>query len=354
MEKKGLGRGVGKLLSKIIVIAIALIMVGLATPSAIGKVVLKVNSHMAPVSPPGRALEAWKTWVESESGGQVEVRLFHGGALLRADQAFKGVQKGIADIAIYVTDKSDGFHLNRVINLPFLPYKSIEQAERVYEQLLREFPALIREWEEKGVVPLGFYWFRPVHLHMRDKVVRAPEDIKGIRIFSAEDVIVTSFRRIGASMVEMDIGDLYTSLERGLVEGFVNQFPTLGAFGVTDLLKTHIIFGEGTGIFVFGFHLIMNKQKYESLPNEVKSLLQKSVAVFRDEAIKGTKAQEESVINHCKQNKHIFVTLTAEEIARWRDAVMPSHEQWVNEVRGREGLAREIYKRTLKLCAQVE
>lgn len=330
------------------VVAIMLLLLGLGASPLLGqKVVLRVSSHMSAVSPPGQAWEIWKQWIEKESGGKIKIQLYHGGTLLKADQQFRGVQGGIADIAIYVIDRADGFHLNRVIQLPFLPFKDIEQAERIYAQLLKEFPQMRDEWSKRNVVSLGYYWFCPNHLHTRGRVVRAPADVKGMRIFSAEDVIVRSFKYTGATMVELDIGDLYTSLEKGLVEGFVNQFATLGAFGVTDLLPTHILFGE-KGIFVFGFNIIMNKKSYENLDSDTKNILEKSMAVYIENAKKLTRAQDESIRNYCKQRNHVFVTLSQNEIEQWAKIVEPFYNEWMRE--GEKTVAERIFKRTLELC----
>jgi len=227
---------------------------------------LVFSSSNPPVAPIVKAALGWFEVLKSETNGRVDFKIITGGGLLKEEEVFRGVQSGVADIATYILDERDGFVLNGVIMLPFIPWPSREMANEIYEKLLQQFPEMEREWQ--GVKHFAFSMMPPNHIHMRKKLVRTLEDIKGMKI-AITGKYAPIVKALGAVPVEVPIQDWYPALERGVVDGCLNHFAVLRVFKLLDLLPNHTIFGPG-GINMGALGIIMNANTWESLPKDIQ------------------------------------------------------------------------------------
>ncbi len=123
------------------------------------------SSSNPPMAPIVKAALRWFEVLKSETNGRVDFKIITGGGLLKEEEVFRGIQSGVADIATYILDERNGFVLNGVIMLPFIPWPSREMANEIYEKLLQQFPEMEREWQ--GVKHFSFSMMPPNHIHMR-------------------------------------------------------------------------------------------------------------------------------------------------------------------------------------------
>ncbi|MEW6425056.1 MAG: TRAP transporter substrate-binding protein DctP, partial [Bacillota bacterium] len=216
---------------------------------------LTFNDHDPAVSTIAKAWMDWAKWVEEKSGGRIKINYVPGGALLKGNEVFRGVQSGVAHGGHYVVNRDDGFLLNLVVALPFMNMPAQKEAAEIYKQLLSKFPEMQAEW--KGIKILGVIMMPPTQIHTTNKVVKTPQDIKGIRLHAAESIVSEAMSAAGASMVEMDIADMAMSLDRKLIQGVVNHFPVLGVFNALEKLPYHTVVGDG-GINMTPMFAIMN------------------------------------------------------------------------------------------------
>lgn len=121
-------------------------------------------------------------------------------------------------MALYVVNARNGFVDNMVVTLPFIRWPSWEEANAVYRKLMEKYPELRKEWV--GVVPFVCSVMSETHIYTvkRAKVVKTPKDIKKLKILTTGEHIAI-VKAVGATPVEVPIGDWYTALERGLWMG---------------------------------------------------------------------------------------------------------------------------------------
>ena len=112
--------------------------------------------------------------------------VYHGGALLSGEDAFRGTQTGICDAAYYVMDRQQGFLLNLVMALPFMGFPVQRTTGLIYGDLLDEFPEMVDEWEGRDVKLVAWMMMPGTHIHNMLKDVRTPADLAGMSIHCAE------------------------------------------------------------------------------------------------------------------------------------------------------------------------
>jgi len=322
-------------------------VVGIPTIASAKVIKLTVNDHNPPFAPPGKAIDAWVQAVNEQGAGKVELTVHHGGALLSGEEAYRGVQTGVCDIAHYAIDTREGFILNLVLSLPFMGLPGQHETEDLYRDLLDYSKEMRAEWE--GVTILSFMMMPPTHVHMAKKVVKTPDDLKGMKIMGAETMLNASMQAAGATPVHLDIGDMAPSIQTGLIDGIMNHFPVLGVFGALELVKTHTVFGEG-GINVTPMFIVMNTKVLNGLPPDVQKLLKDSASIWYE---KFRELDTADIVNSqklCKDWGHTFTYLTPEQIKVWYNLVKgPVHDQWIKDAEAKGLPGKKVYNKALQL-----
>ncbi|MEM4474301.1 MAG: TRAP transporter substrate-binding protein DctP [Candidatus Bathyarchaeia archaeon] len=317
-----------------------------------GKIVLQYSDHTPPITPVARAAMQWQKVITEKTGGRIEFQNAFAGALLKEDEIFRGIEKGIADIAWYPVNPRDGFLLSTLPLLPFLGWPNREAALKIYEELFRKFPAMQNEWRTVKIVSISF--MPPTHFHMAiNRLLKKPHDIRGLKIATTGEH-TNIIKALGATPVEIPIGDWYTALERRVVEGCLNHFGVAFTFKFLELLKTHTLFGEG-GINITPVFMIMNLETWNKLPREVQEVFDAS-EVRRTWTYTMWDLEEKetliAAIEYCKQNKHQLYYLSETELAEWRNAVKKQvHDKWMEEGAKRGLPAKQLYDEAMKLIS---
>lgn len=312
---------------------------------------LTVNDHNPPDQPPSDSMDAWAAWVEEQTGGTPEITVYHGGALLSGEDAFRGTQERICDVAYYVLDRQQGFLLNMVISLPFMGWPDQRTTGLIYRDLLDEFPEMVEEWEGRDVKLVGWMMMPGTQLHNMVKDIRTPADMAGMSFHCAEAVNAEVVEAAGGVAAELDIADMYMSLETGLLDGIFNHFPVLFVYAVIDLPTYHTIFGDG--INMNAMCIIMNNDVYNDLSSDVQDVIDESGPIWHDIFLESDIGFQMFTMGMCIDRGDSFVYLTPEEIEVWVDLVRETvHQEWIDECEA-EGLpGQEVYDRTLELIEE--
>ncbi len=102
-----------------------------------------------------------------------------------------------------------------------------------------------------------------------DTPIRKPEDMKGMRIRQPSVVASHVIDALDAAPIGLPMGDVYTSLQRGVIDGMAVTWQPIQAFRLDEMLNTH------TNIPFYNSTIVMsmNKDKYNSLPDDLKKVI---------------------------------------------------------------------------------
>jgi len=206
------------------------------------------------------------------SAGRIKVQVFPGGALGNALKVSETVKNGVADLGYTWMGYDWGSDTTSVL---FAGYAGSVDSERmlhwIYEggglQLWRQF----RD-EKFGIVAIPML-IGPaeVFLHSR-KPVRTLEDLKGLKIRTA-GAWLEMVKQMGAAPVTMAAGEIFTSLERGVIDAAEWSTPSQNIpMGFHKVAKYVIIPGIHQPTFVW--ELIINKEVWGKIANNDKKLIE--------------------------------------------------------------------------------
>ncbi|WP_432822078.1 TRAP transporter substrate-binding protein [Trichloromonas sp.] len=271
--------------------------------------------------------------VEKRTEGRITITPFPGGTLTKAPQVYDGVVTGITDLGNSCFAYTRGrFPVTAALDLP-MGYPNGKVATAVVDQ----FAKTINPEELKDVKVLYVHAHGPGLLHTKTPV-RTLEDLKGMKI-RATGLSAKVVEALGAVPVAMPQGDTYEALQKGVVEGTFAPIETLKGWKQAEVIKyttecTDI--GYTTAMFV-----VMNRSQWNSLTEADQKIIEAVAAEYA--VIHGEtwdRADQEGKDFTLSLGNEL-IPLSAEESARWRQAVEPVINDYIaNTPNGAEYVAR--------------
>ena len=185
------------------------------------KYVLRFSSPTSKEHAWGRSAEKFKQLVAEGTRGQVEVQIHHSNALGATRESLEMVRLGSVDFVLCGVA-----HLSRFVPemgtlvLPYL-WKDTETMFGALDGRMGQIiePLLL----EKGFKVVGWWDNGFRHVSNNKRPIRAPEDLKGLKLRTLPTKVhIAFFRALGVSPVPMDWAEVYPALQQGVVDGQEN------------------------------------------------------------------------------------------------------------------------------------
>jgi TRAP-type C4-dicarboxylate transport system substrate-binding protein len=309
---------------------------------------LKFTTTVPDMSGLGRGQKAWIEKCEKDAGGKLKIVPYWSNSLFKPREIFRGALDGQADLCFWVPNIELGLmKLNTVMWLPMMGWPSEQAHATIYAQLLDKFPQLKAEYQ--GLMVYGIVALGPAHINTLKKEVRVPQDVKGMKISPATPEIARMVMAAGGAPVNLVVSDWYTSLERGVTEGFFNSLGALMGFKCMELLKYHALVQPG-GLSMSPSMLLINSENWKKTPPDIQKVLKDNESFYAESVLKGTLGEAQWALGYAKKNGHTIVTLTPDEVKQWQELSKPVHEQWLSK-NAAEG-AKEIYTEAKRLISE--
>ena len=283
-----------------------------------------------------KVMAPWAKDIEALSGGRLKVTIFSDGAQGKPSHQYDNAVRGITDIAFGLqSDTAGRFPLTAVMRLPFM-VKSGQQGSAVLWKLYEEY----LQDEYKDVKVLWLFMDAPGQFHTTQKQVRTLEDLDKLKIRSPGPIMSDVIKTFGAVPVHIPVAQVHKALERKTVDGVAAPWADMRLSRFYEQCK----YSVGGNIYSMTFFVVMNRDKYESLPADLKKIIDHSSGLKM--SLKAGKAydDEDRFGRELFEKKGgIVYQLPAAEIEKWMKAVAAIKFKWVNntEVKGLPG--KEVF-----------
>jgi TRAP-type C4-dicarboxylate transport system substrate-binding protein len=260
--------------------------------------------------------------VEQRTKGAVKVQTFPGGTLLAAKNIFDGVITGTADIGNFAMSYQPGrFLVSEAVDLP-IGFTSAKAASLALYDLIEKYP---KEFEKVKLLTL---FTCPPADFMTSKPVKSLKDLKGMEL-RVSGTGAEAVKRLGGIPIAMPQSETPEALQKGVVKGVVSSMEILKDFN----FAAYTPYATDTNLFVVTFAVIMNKDKWNALPADVKK-------VFDDLRREQAEWTGTYVDNHVKEAlkwskekyNHQVLNLPAAEKAQIPGLVKPMIDDYVKRV----------------------
>lgn len=246
---------------------------------------LRIASNFPTQHTSSVAMEAFKAEVEAATKKQVSVDLFPamqlGGAQENVDQARSGAIFGTVIGAAFLSRTVPEIS---ALSMPFL-FTTREQAFQVVDGKVGRLIA--ERLEAKGFHMHGFMELGSRNVTNSKQQIKSLGDFNGLKVrLQPDDIHLATFRALGANPVAMDIKEVYSALQQGVLDGQENPYAVIRDRNFNQVQK----YLTGTGHFFDFILVVSNKKRYDGLKPEarraVDGAMKKAVAKQRADAAK--------------------------------------------------------------------
>lgn len=311
-----------------------LIVVLWALPDALAaQYQVNFSSFFAETHPATVALQHFKSELEDQSNGKIEVRLYPDNRLGNEEDMPDHVRRGTVQVALVSSVLSRDEPRVASMEMPYI-IRSWDQARRVYFgdgiSLLIGEDIQRSQVLVKGTFPLGFR-----HISSRFPI-RKYADFQGWKIrVPVSESFVQMFSALGAVPVAMPFTDLYLAMKQRIVSGQENPLSVVRA-GSFSSVQANIL--ETGHSFSVAF-ILVNKRFYSQLPENLRVLFDLCMASAVNLSWKLTEEDEIASYKILHDEGMFFWTMDDAFKAKMEDSLKKVHTWFYEKIPGSAAFA---------------
>lgn len=294
---------------------------------------IKFSHVVAESTPKGFGAKLFQRLVEKRLAGKVVVEVYPNSQLYDDNKVMEALLLGDVQLAAPSLAKFGQYTKKlQVFDLPFL-FDSLEAVDRFQKGPMGH--KLLSSMEKYGYLGLG-YWHNGMKQLSANQPLRVPADAQGLKFrIQQSDVLQAQFKTLGASPQKLAFSEVYNALQSGVVDGQENTWSNIES---KKFYEVQSYFSE-TNHGVLDYLVVTNAVFWRSLPIEIRAELEDILAEVSVEVNKRAyelgQASRQKVVDFGNQSgKTAVLTLTAEQLALWREAMRPVWEQFEDEIGG--------------------
>lgn len=292
-----------------------------------------------------QVVKEWSKAVQDATDGKVKITSYPAETLLKSAETYEGVIKGVADIGISCYAYNRGrFMVMEAFMLPGIIYSNSKVASMVASEGVKQLnPKELQDTKHLMIFASG-----PGDLLMKNPV-KKQADLKGVEIGVTGGPRAEALKLLGSTAVVLPMPEMYEAQSKGLIKGTLAPLETLKGFKMGDvtnvITKTPFIYNQA-------FYMVMNKEKWASLPPDVQEAITKATDKYYKEKMIGFfDIINEGGLKALQEKKKVeIITLSEEETKTWVNTINPvmdDHVKMLND----KGLSGDQVVKTIKELA---
>ena len=197
-----------------------------------------------------------------------------------------------------------------------------------------------KKLEEKGLKVIDSTWITGVRHLLTNAPVQVPDDIKGMKIrVPANRIQTESFNVLGASATAMNLSEVYTALQTGIIDGGENPLSTLYNRKFQEISKYLLKTGHVRVISMW----TMSADVWNEMSPAQQELVSSTLAEIGQEFNELQEQADNEYELKFKEEGVTVTELTAEERQQWIDASKPFYDKG-SEFEWSDGLYETVLK----------
>ena len=172
----------------------------------------------------------------------------------------------------------------------------------------------------------------PGYIHTKNKPIRKMADFKGLKIRS-HGPTAEMLKCLGATPVAFPMPELYQSLQKGVVNGGVFPMEALKGWKLAEVTNCHMQCAPIP--YSLGFFVVMNKKKWDSLPDDAKKAIEKINVEWAKKQGKTWDVIDEAGTKFALKKGGKIIKIEGKEAEKWAKAVKPVSEMYLKETKAK-------------------
>lgn len=329
--------------------ALAAVCAVAAAPASAQEFTFRMTHHLPPQAiGHAKFLQPWADRIEKESGGRIKIEIFPalqlGGS---ASDIYSQVRDGVVDLGWTLPGYTSGlFPATELFELPFVAGSATATSPALmdfYDEYLTD------EWSDVKV--LALHTTAPGNLYTVDKPVKTLDDIAGMKIRAPSKIGVETIEALGAVPVGMPVPQVYEALSRNVVEGALLPWTIMRPTRIYEVTDH----ATEMGILASTFALFMNKGTYDSLPDDLKTVIDDNsgMALAKKGGVLWDQDERDARQQAIDAGVDV-VELKGDQLAAWKKATQPVVEDWIASMDEKGMPGQEMLDRARALIEKYE
>lgn len=287
--------------------------------------VLRYADNQSYDYPTSRAARYFAELVREKTGGDIEILVYSSGELGNEIQVYEQMKYGGVDFSRFSIGITSMFYESfAVLGLPYL-YEDSEHMWRVLDSEIGDY--FIEETRKTPVI--GLAWF---DAGARNFYLRNPlsfyKDISEMKIRVQEtDVMAKSIEQLGPEAVKIPYGDVYSALQKFLIDGAENNLPSILHTGHYEVAK-YIYMDEHFRLPEIIMMSEACKRKIEECNPEYLTVIEESAKEASLYERKLWQEEEQKAYRLLKEYGCEFIYPTEEQMDILRERMAPIYEDF--------------------------
>ncbi|MBB6181704.1 TRAP transporter substrate-binding protein [Pseudorhizobium flavum] len=239
--------------------------------TALAQTVLKSSDTHPDGYPTVEGVKYFGELIKERTEGRYEVEVYHSAQLGEEKDTIEQVRSGVLELNRVSMAPFNGTVKESIV--PALPYlfRSEEHMHKVMDGPIGD--QIKTAFEGAGLVVLAFYDAGSRSFYNRTKPINSVEDMKGLKFRVIQsDIFVDMVAALGANATPMPYGEVYSSIETGVIDGAENNFPSYDTAKHYEVAK-HYSLDEHT---ILPEVFVMNKAAFDQLTPEDQEIFRQA------------------------------------------------------------------------------
>ena len=306
----------------------AVIAVGLGAGAWAQDITIKFSHVVAPDTPKGKGAEKFKELAEQYTDGKVKVEVYPNSQLYKDKEELEALQLGAVQMLAPSLAKFGplGVPDFEAFDLPYI-FDGYDQLRKVTDGEVGK--AMLAKLEDKGIRGLA-YWDNGFKIMSANSPLLTPDDFLGLKMrIQSSKVLEAEMNALGAIPQVMAFSEVYQGLQTGVVDGTENPPSNMYTQKMHEVQKNATLSNHG----YLGYAVIVNKEFWDGLPEDVRANLDKAMAEATVYANGIAQEENEKALQAMKDaGTTEFHEMTDEEKAAWKEVLLPVHEEMASRI----------------------
>ena len=309
-------------------IAAAAMMIGAAS----AQTVLRSSDTHPDGYPTVEAVKYFGELIKERTDGRYSVEVYHSAQLGQEADTIEQVRSGVIDLnRVSMAPWNSLVPLTMIPSLPYL-FTSPDHARKVMASEIGD--EIAKGFEQHGVVVLAFYDGGARSFYNAKKPVNTLADLAGLKFRVIQsDVFVDMVGALGATATPMPYGEVYSSIETGVIDGAENNFPSYESAKHFEVAKNYSLDQHTIVPEVF----VMSKASWDKLSDEDKTIFKQA---GKESMEKQWELWDARVAESRKIVEEAGSQITTPEKQPFIDAMKPVYDKYVNTPELKDLVAR--------------
>lgn len=282
--------------------------------------------------PPVEAVKYMSELLAKSTNNRLSIKVFHSSQLGEEKDTIQQTQFGVIDMnRINMAPLNNIVPETKVPALPFL-FRSVEHMHKVMDGPIGE--EILKAFDAHDLVGLAYYDSGARSFYNSKHPIKSLDDMKGLKLrVQQSDLFIALVQAMGANPTPMPFGEVYSSLQTGVIDGAENNWPSYESTKHFEIAKHYSLTEHSMSPEV----LVMSKKTWAKLSPEdqkaIREAAKQSVSKMRELWAAREKQSMDAV-------KAAGAQITTVDKKPFIDAMAPVYDKFVTDAKLKDMVQR--------------